>query len=159
MSGDRSGDTSGDLSGDGRWLTYDELAKARRISRTSAERLVLRNRWRRQRGNDRTVRVLVPLDHLSGDLSADTPDASPDVSGDVLAVFTAALAAIEAAHQAALVDFREAHAGETAALRVALGSKEGEAEVWRGLADARQAALDRECARAERAEQGRDAER
>jgi hypothetical protein len=36
MSGDRSGDASADVSGDGRWLTYDELAKIRGISRPSA---------------------------------------------------------------------------------------------------------------------------
>src|ERR1700744_52422 len=88
MWGDQSGDMSADASGDGRWLTYDELAKVRGISRASAERLVLRNRWRRQRDNQRTVRILVPLDRLSADtsgvMSADkSDDASDDMSPDV----------------------------------------------------------------------------
>ena len=39
-----SGDTSSDVSGDGRWLTYDELAKIRGISKPSAERVHGRTR-------------------------------------------------------------------------------------------------------------------
>ena len=61
MDSGMSGDPLGDTSGDGRWLTYDELAKLRGITKASAERLVLRNRWRRQRDNQRVVRILVPL--------------------------------------------------------------------------------------------------
>ena len=96
MTGDRSGDTSGDISGDmsgdGRWMTYDELAKLRGIARASAERLVLRNRWRRQRGNDRTVRILVPTNGLSGDMS---DDVSGDVSADTGLLLSGALSALE----------------------------------------------------------------
>ena len=97
---DTSGDMSGGVSGDGRWMTYDELAKLRGITKASAERLVLRNRWRRQRGNDRTVRVLVPLDSLSGDISPDvsppaSPDISPDTSPDTSELLTGALTALE----------------------------------------------------------------
>jgi outer membrane murein-binding lipoprotein Lpp len=80
------------MSGDGRWLTYEELAKLRGITKASAERLVFRNHWRRQRGNDRTVRVLVPLDSLSGDTS---PDESPDISPDTTELLAGALTALE----------------------------------------------------------------
>src|SRR6516164_11446642 len=49
--------------GDGaRRMTYAEIAESRRISVSSAERLVRRRVWRRQVGNDGIVRVLVPLD-------------------------------------------------------------------------------------------------
>jgi chromosome segregation ATPase len=75
-------------------MTYDELARLRVISKPSAERLVLRNHWRRQRGNDRTVRILVPIDSLSGDISG---DASEDTSGDARQLLTGALAALETA--------------------------------------------------------------
>jgi methyl-accepting chemotaxis protein len=82
-------------------MTYEELAKLRGITKASAERLVFRNRWRRQRGNDRTVRVLVPLDSLSGDTSPDvsaptSPDASGDMSPDANRVLTALEDAVSA---------------------------------------------------------------
>jgi hypothetical protein len=88
-----SGDQSGDMSDDGRWLTYAQLAASRGISKASAARLVLRKRWRRQRGNDRTVRILVPHDSLSADM---TSDVSHDLSGD-RALLAGALAALEGA--------------------------------------------------------------
>ena len=50
----------------------------RGITRASSERVVQRNRWRRQRGNDRTVRILVPMDSASDGMSGDVSD---DVSG------------------------------------------------------------------------------
>jgi hypothetical protein len=56
-------------------MTYAEIARLRGISKASAERLVFRRHWRRQQGNDRTLRVLVPPEFLSG-------DASGDMSGD-----------------------------------------------------------------------------
>jgi hypothetical protein len=52
---------------DGRWLSYTELAAERGISRASAIRMVRRQRWRRQAGNDGEARVLVPADALPGD--------------------------------------------------------------------------------------------
>lgn len=45
---------------DSRWMTKAELARARGISVTSADRLVRRHRWRREPGNDGRARVLVP---------------------------------------------------------------------------------------------------
>jgi hypothetical protein len=43
-----------------RWMSYTELAEARRISTASAVRLVLRRGWRRQQDNQGVNRALVP---------------------------------------------------------------------------------------------------
>jgi hypothetical protein len=43
-----------------RWLSYDELAESRGISRPSAIRLARRRKWARMEGNDGTARVAVP---------------------------------------------------------------------------------------------------
>jgi hypothetical protein len=135
---DQSGDASGDPSGDGRWLTYAELATLRGISKASAERLVFRRHWRRQRGNDHSVRALVPLEFLSGDPSPDASgDGSPDISPDTSALLTGALSALE-----------DAVTGLREQLDVANARSE-RAEADR--ADERR--------RAEQAEQGRDGER
>lgn len=76
-----------DAGGDVRSLSYDEIAEARGISRTSAIRLVQRKGWRRQPGNDGTVRVMVPPTELNankadapGKRPDDTPDDAPDAS-------------------------------------------------------------------------------
>jgi hypothetical protein len=55
--------TDGDMDGT-RWLSYAELAEARGISKRSAIRLTFRHRWQRQKGNDGTVRVAVPMSEL-----------------------------------------------------------------------------------------------
>ncbi len=67
---------------DTRWLTYDELAKALRITPDSARRLVARRKWSRKPGNDGKARIGVPIERL-------TPDSPPDVGTDVLPVITA----------------------------------------------------------------------
>lgn len=45
---------------DSRWMSYPELAEARRITTSSAIRLVLRRGWRRQKDNQGIMRALVP---------------------------------------------------------------------------------------------------
>ncbi len=45
---------------DSRWMTYVELANARRITTSSAIKLVLRRGWRRQKDNHGIMRALVP---------------------------------------------------------------------------------------------------
>jgi chromosome segregation ATPase len=159
MSGDKSGNASADVSDDGRWLTYDELAQIRGISRPSAERLVLRNRWRRQRDNQRVVRILVPLDRLSDDTS---DHASADTSADVSSDVSGAIGAFEAALEA----IKSAHAGEISALRERAETAERRAEAAdtdRRAAQVRadQAMRDRDAERqrADRSEQGREGER
>jgi hypothetical protein len=51
---------SADETADSRWMTYAELATARHITTSSASKLVLRRRWRRQKDNHGTMRALVP---------------------------------------------------------------------------------------------------
>lgn len=48
------------------WLTYDEIAERRRISRLSAHKLVRRNKWERRPMGDGSplVQVLVPSDKI-----------------------------------------------------------------------------------------------
>src|ERR1700760_2315477 len=92
-----SADRTGDASGDGRWMTYAEIARLRGISKASAERLVFRRHWRRQQGNDRTLRVLVPPEFLSGDVSGDTSGDTPahparELPDDAQGVWASALA-------------------------------------------------------------------
>src|ERR1700690_3907768 len=59
---DAGNDYRDDVGDDLRWLSYDELGQARGISTASAIRLAFRRKWRRQDGNDGTVRVAVPVD-------------------------------------------------------------------------------------------------
>ncbi len=54
------GNGSADDDADGRWMSYGELAEARRITTPSAIRLVLRHGWRRQKDNHGIMRALVP---------------------------------------------------------------------------------------------------
>ena len=85
---------------DSRWMTFAELAKARGISRLSAERLVRRHKWRRQPGNDGRTRVLVP----SGSLKADERKTDRESDrGRLLAIVQTALAAQERAESRAVV--------------------------------------------------------
>lgn len=59
---DVGNDDRDDVGDDFRWLSYTELGQARGISTASAIRLAFRCKWRRQDGNDGTVRVAVPVD-------------------------------------------------------------------------------------------------
>ena len=83
---------------DSRWMTFAELAKARGISRVSAERLVRRHKWRRQPGNDGRVLVLVPVEALAPD---DRKVDRDDSRARALAVIQAALGAQERAESRA----------------------------------------------------------
>ncbi len=58
MHGGANGATDDDV--DTRWMSYAELAEARRITTSSAIRLVLRRGWRRQKDNQGVMRALVP---------------------------------------------------------------------------------------------------
>jgi hypothetical protein len=63
---DAGTDSAGDSAEDGTWLTYGELAEIRGIDRHSAVKLVARHRWRRQKDNRGTLRILVPPDWAVG---------------------------------------------------------------------------------------------
>lgn len=54
------GNGAADDETDARWMSYAELAEARRITVSSAIRLVVRRGWRRQADNQGTMRALVP---------------------------------------------------------------------------------------------------
>ena len=54
------GNGAADDEADSRWMSYTELAEARRITTSSAIRLVLRRGWRRQQDNQGMMRALVP---------------------------------------------------------------------------------------------------
>jgi hypothetical protein len=62
---DARSDDRDDVGDDLRWLSYSELGQARGISTASAIRLAFRRKWRRQDGNDGTVRVAVPADEAN----------------------------------------------------------------------------------------------
>jgi hypothetical protein len=114
-----------DATEDGRWLTYTELAKERGISRASAIRLVRRQRWRRQMGNDGEARVYVLSEHLPGGAPpVTTPVTTPVVDPVADAALETALAAIEAAH-----------ASEVAALRAQVDMSEQGRIAMQTLAD------------------------
>ena len=57
-----------------RWMTFKELAEARRISRLSAATLVRRHGWRRQRDNRGHVIALVPLTWASFEPNSQADD-------------------------------------------------------------------------------------
>lgn len=92
-------DATGDVTGDVRWLSYAELGKARRISSASAKRLAFRHRWRRQKGNDGTVRVAVPVTEAlprSGNSDDDAGDDTRDDTDDITRIVSGFEAAIAA---------------------------------------------------------------
>ena len=128
-----SRDITDDSHQDDRWVTFDQLAEARKISRASAIRLVRRRKqWRRQKDNRGHVTVLVPAWELQP--SPDSPPAShpaitddnhPDAPGVITALqnaFDAALAAKDetiSELRAALYNALAAGATTTEALRQA----------------------------------------
>jgi hypothetical protein len=62
---DAGNDDRDDVGDDLRWLSYRELGQTRGLSTASAIRLAYRRKWRRQDGNDGTVRVAVPVDEAN----------------------------------------------------------------------------------------------
>jgi hypothetical protein len=64
---DREPPRESDSTADERWMTFVELAAARRISKMSAIKLVRRHGWRRQADNEGHVRALVPANWATAD--------------------------------------------------------------------------------------------
>jgi hypothetical protein len=99
-------DTAVDIgteAGDGRWMNYAELAAARGIDRTSALKLALRHKWRKQSDNRGTVRVYVPLEWADPQDKRAAPGA--DVS-TVIGTLEAAIAALRQPFDHALAALR-----------------------------------------------------
>src|ERR1700722_12833105 len=109
---------------DSRWMTYTELAQARRIATSSAIKLVLRRGWRRQKDNHGTMRALVP---------PAWSDPAPGRSFDPDAHVSHAISALEAS---------------VAALRERAEAAENVARIERERADRAQQALNGERSRA-----------
>jgi hypothetical protein len=112
-----------------RSLTYSEMAATMTITVASAKNLTRRKRWARSAGNDGLVRVLVPLDYLGGDKSAEGHHDGPqesraespaegrqDALGAIAALerhvarLEASLGAAETALAEALTEVAETHA-------------------------------------------------
>ena len=104
----------------GVWLTKAEFAERRQISQASADRLIRRQGWRRQPGNDGRVRVLVPEGALGRHPEGDQRAAPPEGTAAVESVLAA---------------LREAHVGEIGRLTGALGRAEARADAERARAD------------------------
>jgi hypothetical protein len=77
-------------------MTHGELAEARGIDRTSAVKLVLRNKWRKQKDNHGIVRALVPFDQARRkDMGADMGAAPGADLSRVVSALESAVAALE----------------------------------------------------------------
>ena len=88
---DMSAETS-----DGRWLTYDQLARLRRIDKPSAVKLATRNHWPRRKSNAGQMQVCVPVHWF--ERSRDRQDRYVDKSTDIDAdsgLLAGALSALE----------------------------------------------------------------
>jgi len=119
-----------------RWIGFAELADLRGISRASASKLVRRHGWRRQTDNQGHVLILVPVAAL--DRPQDSPVGRPQVASEGQA---SDRPSDGAPLDAFLTAIREAHAGETEALRE-------RAEAAERRADAAEAAIATERQRA-----------
>jgi hypothetical protein len=97
-----------DMSVDGRWLTYDHLARLRRIDKPSAVKLATRNGWQRRKNNSGHMQVLVPLDWL--ERARDRRDKYADDDTDMAALLAEANRRADAA--ASLADRLVAQLGE-----------------------------------------------
>ena len=99
-------------------LTYDELAAARSITRKAAQALAARKRWPRSKGNDRRVRVMVPMGDLDGHPMED-PNTAPGTSPNgtpITAPMEVPAATVAPDVRADLEEARVALAGVRAAL-------------------------------------------
>jgi hypothetical protein len=87
-------DARDDVVDDLRWLSYGELGQARGISTASAIRLAFRRNWRRQDGNDGTVRVAVPADEATskGEMADGQEDGVGRQIGEVVGLLQTAAA-------------------------------------------------------------------
>jgi hypothetical protein len=90
------GDDACDDMGHGAWMTYDELATSRAITRRAAVRLTQRQRLRRQPGNDGLVRIWVPASTRLPSQGQSHRDDGGDDARDT-GLMAGALATLEAA--------------------------------------------------------------
>jgi hypothetical protein len=93
-----------DADSDERWVSFEELAKARGVTKPSAIKLVRRHGWRRQRDNQGHIRALVPAAWITPeetrepDSTGDGPaDRATDISGIINVLQTAVASLTERA--------------------------------------------------------------
>jgi hypothetical protein len=133
--------TPGTPPGDVVWMSY-ELGRSRGINAASAKRLSNRRRWVKRSGNDGTTRVAVPA------AEAVSRETAPwDVSGDLSHAIKPLETAVAALREQLEQGDQRADAADTDR-RAAVA-----------LADQSVTLLTEAVARADRAEQARDAER
>jgi hypothetical protein len=126
-------------SDDGVWMTKAEIAAVRRISVASADRLVRRQGWRKQPGNDGRARVLVPLSWARP--TDNPPDKKPDDPTDKRDVIR-----LISALESAVSTLQEQLARETARADRAEAGREAD-QAARIRAEARANTLEAESAR------------
>lgn len=151
---------------DGRWLSYDELGKIRGIGRPSAVKLAQREKWPRRLGNDRTARVLVPLEWLK--LAKPLPecfredvDIFPEVFRDTGAIWREAIQVASAAFERETAALRADHAQQfshaEAMFQATIQALTGERDLLRGHVEALQAAAEQVQAEAREARDAAEA--
>jgi hypothetical protein len=102
----------------GRWMSYAELAAARRVRRSTVVRLARARRWPKQPANDGTIRVLVPpgWDEPAERPPMERPEEPPSEPPEAQAFLLA------------LEEINRAHAAEVAAMHAQLADAQGRAQ-------------------------------
>jgi chromosome segregation ATPase len=126
-----------------RWMTYKELAATLGVSLPAAEARVRRNKWRKQEGNDGTLRVSVPPDVLLPSPAAQRSPQADELRSAHEATVAELRRRAEAA-EAAATDARalaDQRAGEMASMARELGQAGAERDAALRRADATEARL------------------
>src|SRR3978361_724351 len=81
---------------DTRWLSYDDLVEVSGIKRSSVTRMVRRKKWPKRQGNERGVRVEVPLEAIDAmqarnDCRPEAPALQPADQPDLQAIARAVM--------------------------------------------------------------------
>src|SRR3954466_11064812 len=111
----------------GVWMTKAELAKVRRITPASADRLIRRQRWQKQPGNDGRARVLVPPDWTNPP-PTDKPDRPQNDPTDIRRAINLLEVALNAAFLRADKAEQRAEQAEAKVTAVEAGREHAEAE-------------------------------
>ena len=150
-----------------RWLSYAEFAAMRGISRSSAIRMARRHGWPRRPGNDGSARVAVPVAALVArendrtSARGDDPEGAPGDAGegdrgDALRALSSTISLLESRLTAAddLLERERQHTGtligRVADLEAELVKQREQRAHAEGLAEARQAEIERLLARKRR---------
>jgi hypothetical protein len=130
---DAGNDDREDVGDDFRWLSYGELGQARGIGTVSAIQLAFRRKWRRQDGNDGTVRVAVPVDEAKpqGEVADSDADSVGRDIGEVVGLLETAATMLRERGEAADGMLAALHANAEEALARAEAATATEREARR----------------------------